>query len=77
GYLDEQSFDGKVIGGVQALCAEAGTPIAAIVGDSAPDVVDRITHRSLAQEFGLDRAMKEPLWCIEHAASSLLRELFT
>ena len=24
GYLDEQSFEGKVIGGVQAMCADAG-----------------------------------------------------
>lgn len=75
GYLDEQSFDGKVIGGVQAMCADAGKPVAAVVGDSAPEVVGRITHRSLVQEFGLDRAMSEPLWCIEHAASILLREL--
>ena len=76
GYLDEQSFEGKVVGGVQALCAEAGRPVAAIVGDSAPEVRDRITHRSLAHEFGLQRAMHEPLWCIEAAASSLLRHLF-
>lgn len=75
GYLDEQSFDGKVIGGVQAMCADAGKPVAAVVGDSAPVVVGRITHRSLVQEFGLDRAMSEPLWCIERAASILLREL--
>ena len=75
GYLDEQSFDGKVIGGVQAMCADAGKPVAAVVGDSAPEVVGRITHRSLVQEFGLDRAMSQPLWCIEHAASILLREL--
>ncbi len=76
GYLDEQSFDGKVIGGVQAMCDEAGKPVAAVVGDSAPEVVDRIKHRSLTQEFGLERAMNEPLWCIERAASSLLGELF-
>ena len=76
GYLDAQSFDGKVIGGVQALCAEAGKPVAAVVGDSAPEVISLIKHRSLAQEFGLDRAMNEPLWCIERAAAGLLRELF-
>jgi glycerate kinase len=76
GYLDEQSFDGKVIGGVQTLCADLGTPLVAVVGDSAPEVRDRITHRSLTQEFGLDRAMNEPLWCVEHAAVSLLREHF-
>ena len=75
GYLDEQSFDGKVIGGVQAMCADAMKPVAAVVGDSAPEVRTRITHRSLVQEFGMDRAMREPLWCIEQAATLLLREL--
>ena len=29
GYLDEQSFEGKVIGGVQAMCEAVGTPVAA------------------------------------------------
>lgn len=74
GYLDEQSFEGKVIGGVQAMCAAVGRPVAAVVGDSAPEVQHRIAHRSLAAEFGLDRAMHEPLWCIEHAASLILQQ---
>lgn len=73
GYLDEQSFEGKVIGGVQALCLAAGKPVAAIVGDSAPEVAHRIDHRSIARDHGLDRAMNEPLWCIEHSAADLLR----
>lgn len=75
GYLDDQSFEGKVIGGVQALCRAAGRPVAAIVGDSAPEVQGRITHRSLVRDFGEERAMNEPLWCIEHAAATLVRDL--
>ncbi|MDO8363154.1 MAG: glycerate kinase, partial [Actinomycetota bacterium] len=75
GYLDEQSFDGKVVGGVQAMCVAAGTEVAAVVGDTAPEVQHRITHRSLAHEYGIERAMREPLWCIEHAAGDLLRTL--
>ncbi len=74
GYLDEQSFEGKVIGGVQAMCAAAGRQVAAVVGDSAPEVHDRIRHRSLARDFGLERAMHEPLWCIEQAATALLQQ---
>jgi len=74
GYLDEQSFEGKVIGGVQRMCVEQGRPVAAIVGDSAPEVQHLIRHRSLTADFGLERALREPLWCIEHAASTLLRE---
>lgn len=75
GYLDEQSFEGKVIGGVQDMCAEAGKPVGAVVGDCAPEVAGRIAHRSLVAAYGLERAMREPLWCIEHAAVELLREL--
>jgi len=75
GYLDEQSFEGKVIGGVQAMCRTAGRPVAAVVGDSAPEVQGRITHRSLVRDFGEERAMNEPLWCIEHAAATLVRDL--
>jgi glycerate kinase len=73
GYLDEQSFEGKVVGGVAAICASLATPVSAIVGDSAPEVRDRIRHVSLAVMFGLELAMREPLRCIEEAASTLLR----
>ena len=59
GYLDEQSFDGKVIGGVQALCAEAGKPVAAVVGDSAPEVArphpTPITHSGIRPRTGDER----------------------
>ncbi len=72
GFLDEQSFEGKVIGGVQELATEAGKPIAAVVGDAAAEVRDRIEHITLVGEYGPDRAMAEPLWCIEHAALTLL-----
>jgi glycerate 2-kinase len=73
GYLDEQSFQGKVIGGVSAVCSTLSTPLAAIVGDCAPEVQDRIRHVSLAATFGLEAAMREPLRCIEQAAATLLR----
>ena len=72
GYLDDQSFEGKVVGGVQELAAAAGKPCVAIVGDAQSDVADRITHVSLVNEFGEHRAMTEPLWCIERAAAQLL-----
>jgi glycerate kinase len=74
GFLDEQSFEGKVIGGVQLMCEAAERPVAAIVGDCAPEVRDRIRHRSLADDYGIDKAMRETLWCIEHATTELLRD---
>ena len=75
GYLDEQSFEGKVVGGVQALAVAAGIPIGAIVGDAAPEVAARIDHVSLVDEYGNERAINEPLWCIERAAATLLQRL--
>ncbi len=75
GYLDEQSFEGKVVGGVQAIAEGAGKRIGAIVGDAADEARPRIDHITLVDEYGLERAMSEPLWCIEHAAATLLERL--
>ncbi len=75
GFLDTQSFAGKVVGRVQQMADELGKPVGAVVGDADPAVVDRIPHAVLAQLFGLERALAEPLWCIEHAAGPLVTEL--
>ncbi len=75
GHLDAQSFEGKVVGGVQEMCATLGTPVGAVVGDADDDVADRIPHVSLVQRFGRERALAEPMWCIEHAAADLIREM--
>ncbi len=73
GFLDEQSFRGKVVGGVQTMAKRAGKPVAAIVGDAEVHVADRIEHVSLVDVFGRDRAMNETQMCIEQAALQLLR----
>ncbi|MEI7755574.1 MAG: glycerate kinase [Actinomycetota bacterium] len=75
GFLDEQSFHGKVVGGMQAMAQRARRPITAIVGDADPDVADRIEHVSLVAAFGRDKAMAETQMCIEQAALQLLRTL--
>ncbi len=75
GHLDAQSFDGKVVGGVQQIAADEGVAVAAIIGIVDDDVRDRIAHISIADEFGLDRAMREPRWCIEQAAGMLLDDM--
>ncbi|MFT3852469.1 MAG: glycerate kinase [Ilumatobacteraceae bacterium] len=77
GFLDEQSFAGKVVGGVQALAASAGRRAGAVVGDAAPEVADRVDHVSLVAEFGLDEAMTQTATCVERAASKLLTRLTT
>jgi len=72
GHLDAQSFAGKVVGGVAAAAAEHGVPVAAVVGAADDDVRDRIEVVALVDLFGIERALREPLWCIERAAAELL-----
>ena len=77
GHLDQQSFEGKVVGGVAALAAEYGKPVAAIVGIADADVRDRIPTWVLADNFGLERAEREPLRCIEQIARDLLEHILS
>jgi glycerate kinase len=72
GHLDVQSFEGKVVGGVQAWCDEAGVPVAALVGIADAGVRDRIPTWSISERFGEERSMREPLWCIEHVTPDVL-----
>ena len=73
GFLDEQSFRGKVVGGMQAMARSAKRSVAAIVGDVEPEVARRIEHISLVEAFGRDKAMSETQMCIEQAALQLVR----
>jgi glycerate 2-kinase len=75
GYLDAQSFEGKVVGKVQDMARSLNTPVGAVVGDADPGAARRIAHVSLVAMFGVERAMNEPLWCIERAAAQLITEL--
>lgn len=75
GHLDHQSFEGKVVGGVAELAREFGIRIAAIVGVVDDDVRDRIPVYALVDRFGVERAMREPLRCIEVIAGELLADL--
>jgi glycerate kinase len=72
GHLDKQSFEGKVVGGVAGVAAEFGVPVGAIVGIADDDVRARIPTIAIADEYGLERATREPLWGIERAAKTLM-----
>jgi len=74
GHLDRQSFEGKVVGGVAELAAEFDVPVAAIVGIADDDVCERIPTWAIADRFGEERSMREPLWCVEQVAADVLRE---
>ena len=72
GFLDEQSFEGKVVGGVADLARTLGVPVAAIAGRIYDGMEDRIEAVSLVERFGEDRALDDTLACVEEAAADVL-----
>jgi glycerate kinase len=78
GFLDEQSFDGKVVGGVAGMAAEAGVPCLAVVGEVLDDLQavapppPGLTVVSLVERYGDDRARTATLACIEAVAAEAL-----
>jgi glycerate kinase len=72
GFLDEQSFDGKVVGGVVARAAAAGVPVFVVAGAIYDDVSSRVEAVSLVAEYGEERAMSDTVACIEEVVSARL-----
>jgi len=72
GFLDAQSFEGKVVGGVASLAADAGVPVVAIAGEVFDGMGARIEAVSLVERFGEDRARGDTIRCIEEAVADLL-----
>ncbi len=73
GYMDNESFSGKVVGSMAELAAEKKIQISAICGDIHQEVQGRLNALSLVELFGRETAMQQPLHCIEQAALQLLR----
>ncbi len=74
GRLDATSFDGKVVGGVAAIAADAGIDTVAIVGSRVGSAGrDRLSVVSISEQFGEAEAMREPKRCVEQAVHALLR----
>ncbi|MGI9120318.1 MAG: glycerate kinase family protein [Acidimicrobiales bacterium] len=74
GFLDDQSFQGKAVGGVAELARAAGVPVLVVAGEildgvSVPAGIDTV---SLVARFGRDRAMEETLACVQEAVGEHL-----
>jgi glycerate kinase len=69
GFLDKESFDGKVVGGVRDLAREAGVPVVAVVGEAFDGADDEIETISLVDRFGRDRSMTDTVGCISEAVA--------
>ena len=67
GFLDEQSFEGKVVGGVHELASANGVPVLAVVGEVLDGVAvpDGLRVVSLVGRYGVERARAATAACIE------------
>jgi glycerate 2-kinase len=79
GFVDEQSFQGKVVGGVLRLAAEMGVPVVVLAGDIDAGLADgdggarpRASYVSLLERFGRQRAVTDTLSCIEQVVAEWL-----
>jgi glycerate kinase len=78
GFLDEQSFDGKVVGGVAEMAAACGVPCVAVVGEVVPDLAAGAAGAvplevvSLVERFGDERARHDTAACIAEAVAGVL-----
>jgi glycerate kinase len=70
GLLDDQSFEGKSVGGVVELAAEFGVPVAVIAGDS--DTNPDLEVRTLIAEVGEEAAMTDTLTSLGRVTEELL-----
>ncbi|MDQ1444073.1 MAG: glycerate 2-kinase [Acidimicrobiaceae bacterium] len=74
GFLDEQSFRGKVVGGVAEFADDLGVPLLIVVGQvyGEHDVPGQATVVSLVERYGEDRARNDTAACIDDAVSAFL-----
>lgn len=74
GFLDDQSFEGKVVGGVTELALANDVPVLAVVGEvlEGVRVPDGLEVVSLVATFGEARAWTETAACIEQVVRSRL-----
>lgn len=67
GFIDEASFNGKVVGGLVELAAEMDVPVLAIAGEVFDGVDRRVDTVGLVERFGREAAMTDTLACIRRA----------
>lgn len=72
GFMDEQSFEGKTVGGVVDLAGEAGVGVLIVVGqtlDELPRLPGHVQVVSLVDTYGEDRAWRDVAGCITEAVA--------
>lgn len=75
GLLDEQSWQGKSVGGVVGLAEEASVPAAVIAGAVESPPERQVEVVSLVESFGPTLAWSDPKGCLQEATYRLIRRL--
>jgi glycerate 2-kinase len=70
GLLDDESFNGKAVGGVVALAADAGVPVVVLAGDSVGE--HSVAYRTLVATVGEERAWADPLGALGELVAEVL-----
>lgn len=70
GLLDEQSFEGKSVGGVVGLAAEFGVPVVVLAGDVEGD--HDVAYRTLVEAVGEEAAWADPLGSLRRVTREML-----
>lgn len=76
GFLDAQSFEGKVVGGVAEMAESLGVPVLAVAGAVYDGVEDRVPTVSLVERFGEERARADTAACVEESIVAHLAGLY-
>lgn len=74
GFLDEQSFEGKVVGGVCDLARSAGVPVLAVVGEVLEGITvpEGLEVLSLVAEVGEERAFSDTKAAVQEVVTRRL-----
>jgi glycerate kinase len=75
GYLDEESFNGKAVGGVMGLAKELGVPVVVIAGDADEQALGAASVHTLVGSFGEERAMNDTLGAVSDVVQEVLSAL--
>jgi glycerate kinase len=69
GFVDAESFDGKVVGGVADMCEETGVPLLIVAGAVYDGLDERDDVVSLTGLFGEERSFDDTLGAARQAVA--------
>jgi glycerate kinase len=72
GFVDAESFDGKVVGGVVDAAAADGVASFVVAGRFFDDTLGRVDGVSLVERFGVERARSDTVRCVEEVVAERL-----